>query len=517
MKRNMVRWATATVVAVTAAATVGTSTAGATTAPGLRVMGATAWDPQHVDFNGDSKPDLAIGVPDCSIGTSVAGVGCVAVVYGGTKGVDPAKHTNLSESYPGVPGSSEPGDTFGASLVPVDLDGDGYTDLVVGSPGEQVSLPAGGSGGLTVMWGGPKGLTSGSFAYFGINTDSFALGRFVGAGDFDGDGKADLVFEGPDFSLRIVGDFDRNNPPEMPGQPVGKETVVPITDNVPAPRIENIAVGDVNGDGVSDLVAVVRNAGDRDSHRPILFTGGPHGLTQRGTVTDVKGNALVGQSAAIGDVNGDGYGDIVIGHGSDDLPTGAKADLPTKGGAVGVAYGGPAGQSTTLKPVWINQATPGVHGVAEAKDHMGAAVSVADVNGDGYADVIAGVPGEDFSGLTNAGSVLVLKGGSHGLSGAGAQSFTQNTEAVPGVAEKNDAFGATVGVIGPLGSTHAQVVVGDPAENKAGAVWVLPTSVTGPKAAGSIAFGPGDVREVFAPQASFGDVLNGGAPIVPQG
>ncbi|WP_405411962.1 hypothetical protein [Streptomyces decoyicus] len=72
-------------------------------------------------------------------------------------------------------------------------------------------------------------------------------------------------------------------------------------------------------------------------------------------------------------------------------------------------------------------------------------VSVADVTGDGRAEIAPGISGEDFSGLTDAGSIALLHGTASGVTGTGSQVLHQNTPGVPGVAERNDAFGAACG------------------------------------------------------------------------
>lgn len=196
-----------------------------------------------------------------------------------------------------------------------------------------------------------------------------------------------------------------------------------------------------------------------------------------------------------------------MGHGMDIYDS--DYGLPTKGGALGVAYGGPNGLSSTLPSAWINQDTKGVPGVCESRDGMGTGVTVADVDGDGYADIVAGVPYEDFSGLTDPGAFLILKGGPKGLTGAGAQVYSQNTSGVPGVAEKGDRFGESVAVLGATSSEGAQVVVGDPKENGGnGVVWALRASATGPTTNGTISFGPGTLGTP-ATGAAFGSALGG--------
>ena len=455
-----------------------------------------------VDFNGDGHADLAVGAPGGTI-SGKAGAGYVSVVYGATGGVDAARHASFSQNTAGVPGAAEAGDGFGAHVVPVDLNRDGSTDLLVGAPGEDVGSVAD-AGLITVLWGGPNGLASGT----AVNTGARAgvrTGRLFGAGDFDGDGRVDIASE-------TTSDVEVLSGVGADGSLAARGTIVMWlvmgTDGI---IVDGLAAGDVNGDGVTDLAVMGRGVEALDSRQTVLFLGGSHtgdsvgGLGYKGELTGPKGYWLDGESVVIGDVNGDGYGDVVVGHTSESMYTDTL--IPSKGGAIGVAYGGPSGESGTVAPGWINQDSTGVPGVAEPGDGLGAEVAVADVNGDVYADVVAGVPGEDFDGITDAGAVLLLKGTAKGLTGAGSEVFSQNSAGLPGVAEAHDAFGRTVAVLGATGTDRAQAAVGDPAENAGnGAVWVLRGAAAGLTGTHTANFGSATMGAP-ATKAAFGTAL----------
>lgn len=500
----------AAVTAPTAFAAPGGSPAKPPVALAQRTAGpakGTAWNPHVVDFNGDGRPDVAVGAPGGTIGDATK-AGYVSVVYGGSKGLDPATHVDISQNTPGVPGPAVTGNAFGTSVVPADLNGDGYTDLVVGTPGADDGAAVD-VGTVTILWGGPQGLTTGTTLDTGEPpTDRSGLGRVVVAGDFDGDGTPDLAMISGESDVRFFYDVGQDG---TAARTADMDLGLTENDSV---ITQDIAAGDVNGDGITDLVAIDTDTDEEDAYRGTLFLGGggggsdgSAGMTRVGVLKDAKGNNLSGEQAAIGDLNHDGYGDIVIGHGIDGFDS--DVDLPTKGGALGIAYGGSHGLSTTLKPVWINQDTTGVPGVGERGDGMGTSVAVEDVNGDGYADVVTGVPNEEFSGIPGAGSFLILKGGPKGLTGSGAQVFSQNTSGFPGVAEKDDHFGATVAVLGATATEGAQVVIGDPDENAGnGSVWAMGVAAAGPTATGTISFGPGTMGSP-ATDAAFGSSLTG--------
>ncbi|MFF1922071.1 FG-GAP-like repeat-containing protein, partial [Streptomyces sp. NPDC058221] len=128
------------------------------------------------DFNGDGYADLVTAAPGATV-SGKAQAGYVAVTYGSADGIDPAHRKVVSRSTSGVPGAATAKQRFGNTFSKGDLDGDGYSDLVIGS--------SQGSAGSVVVWGSPSGLTGG--------TAIAGFGRTPQVGDFDGDGKADLA------------------------------------------------------------------------------------------------------------------------------------------------------------------------------------------------------------------------------------------------------------------------------------------------------------------------------------
>src|SRR5439155_3151172 len=111
-------------------------------------------------------------------------------------------------------------------------------------------------------------------------------------------------------------------------------------------------------------------------------------------------------------------------------------------------------------------------------------------NGDGFAALAVGVPGEDFSGLTDAGVVEVLLGSSSGLTSTGAALWSEDTSGVAGSAASSDQFGASLAAGDLNGDGFADLVVGAPgktvsSDDLAGAAIVLYGSTGGLAAGGS--------------------------------
>ncbi|NUR67159.1 MAG: VCBS repeat-containing protein [Streptomyces sp.] len=415
----------------------------------------------HDDFNGDGYADLAVAAPAATVGGK-AKAGYVAVLYGSRNGLTTTGRKVFTQNSAGVPGSVEAGDGFGSALATADLDGDGYADLVVGVGGEDTS--AGVDAGLVeVVWGGAQGLAGGASVASGKAYDKLGAKGRLTVGDIGDDGSPDVVTVANQHDLRVLkGPFTR-------GGSHGGEQLVP--DRYDS-RVLDLATGDVNGDGRTDVVGAENDADEFDSRRVVYWLGNGDGLNPFTLVYDIDGAGLQGgESLDVGDVNRDGYDDIVVGRAIEGYDSDQDAPL-AKGGRVAWIPGtaeGPDG----VKAQFVNQDSTSVPGTAEKGDRFGTDVQLGDVDGDGCLDVLTGVPGEDLGSVTDAGAVVVLSGRADGLTGVGShQVVTQESGMVPGTAEKGDAFGTAVHLGDANGDGLADAAVGAPGENAdTGFVW----------------------------------------------
>ncbi|MFE4965776.1 FG-GAP-like repeat-containing protein [Streptomyces sp. NPDC056660] len=445
------------------------------------------------DFNGDGYRDLAIAAPVAKV-SGKSGAGYVAVVYGAKSGLDTTKRQIISQATTGVPGTPASGDYFGDRLTTGDLDGDGYTDLVVGVHSERIGSTDS-YGNVTVLWGGASGLKGASNLSSPLPRYRNELGWALAAGDFDGDGHTDLAVgnvAAPELNI-FRGPITRKG---KAASLVGIDTSVQTGINT-----DKIIAGEVNGDGRTDLLVMGQEetaSGDYRT-RSVLYTGSATGTLKAGK------KLAGGYEAVIADVNKDGYGDIVTG---DFLEKSATEPNGGLGGAVTVTYGAAGGLSSRT-PVRITQDTAGVPEKGEKNDGFGWSLSAGDVNGDGYADIAVGAYAETLGAKKQAGTVTVLRGSASGLTGSGAKLFSQDTTAVPGTAQSQDFFGSAVRLTDINRDGRAELVASAYGESRgAGAVWLFRSTTAGITASGSKTF-TGTTLGGPSGTAYFGDVLEG--------
>jgi hypothetical protein len=417
-------------VAVTAA--LATVPAAATAAPSPAPAAAGV----RADFNGDGWTDLAVGAPYEDVG-EVNSAGAVNVVYGSASGLTRNGNQLLHQGL--LAGAAEANDRFGSALATGDFNGDGRTDLAIGVPSKNVRGYAE-VGAVSVVYGSANGLKTTGDQLWDQSQLSGALevgdrfGSTLAAADFNGDGRTDLAV-GVQEDLGITG------PPGATAEAAGAV---------------NVIYGSATG---------LSAAGNQFWHQGALA----------GAVEAVDG---FGDALAAGDLNGDRRADLIVGVPQEDV------DGINDAGAVNVIYGSGAGLAAAGNQLWTQRE---LAGTAEAGDLFGSAVTAGDFNGDGRADLVAGVPYEDVGNDSDAGAVNVIYGSGTGLRTAGNQLWDQN--AVVGAAFAANQFGAAVAAGDFNGDGRADLAVGMPNESvqsftSAGAVYVIYGSSDGLLASG---------------------------------
>jgi FG-GAP-like repeat/FG-GAP repeat len=404
------------------------------------------------DFNGDGYGDVAVTAPGASVGGAAA-AGAVVVHYGSASGVTATKRVVLTQNSTGVPGTAEAGDRFGSDLAFGDFNKDGYTDIAVSASYEKVGTDVDG-GTVEILWGSSKGLNGGTTVPDPSPSGHDRFGQSVEAADFDGDGKTDLAIGSSSATVNVYrGGFTPS------GATGGTDSYAAPIQSGGDTGVLNLVSGDVNGDGVADLITngYEKTTAGWDTN-VVAFGAKSGGLPSSGG-KQLPGGFL----SAVGDLNSDGYGDIVIGEDFDPEPDGAPS-IPgaVTGGKVVVVDGAATGVGSSYS---IDQDSPDVPGVSETGDHFGGDLSIGDVNGDGHPDLAVGAWGESVGSATKTGSVTMLYGTAKGLTGSGAQYFTQDSAGVPGSNETGDEFGSDVKLTDVNGDGKADLTIGGCGEN----------------------------------------------------
>ncbi|HKY31375.1 MAG TPA: FG-GAP-like repeat-containing protein [Candidatus Polarisedimenticolia bacterium] len=362
------------------------------------------------DINGDGCSDVIVGAPYYDNGQADEGR---AFVYLGSG-------TGLAATPAWTAESDQAGAWFGYSAATAgDVNGDGYSDVVVGA-WLYASGGPGSQGRAFVYLGSAFGLaaTPAWTAESGVNGAGF--GHSVStAGDVNGDGYSDVV-----VGAHTLGAFPQTNEGRAfvyLGAAAGLSEAPAWTDEGnQASAFFGWSVstaGDVNGDGYSDVIvgAHGHDNGQADEGRVYVYHGSAAGLeTTAAWITESdQANANYGHSVATaGDVNGDGYSDVVVG-----------AYVYDNGQAdEGRAYaylGSAAGLATT--PAWTAESDQGFA-------HFGFSVATAgDVNRDGYADVLVGAPDFDNGQFNEGRTHLYYGNGRDGLDRAPRQVRADDT------------------------------------------------------------------------------------------
>jgi hypothetical protein len=332
-----------------------------------------------------------------------------------------------------------------------DVNGDGYADILAGAhtyDGGQTD-----EGAVYIWYGSAHGMgdtqrnpdwryeSDQAGACFGWSVDT--------AGDVNGDGYSDILIGARYFNTS--GYVSAGSVFVFHGSAQGLSASVPDSINGEQENgqlgFSVGGAGDVDGDGYGDVIvgAPYFDHGQASEGRVYVYQGSVTGI-----VTDTVwiaesnlANAHFGSAAgSAGDVNGDGYGDVIVG-----AP--GYANGQTEEGAAFVWFGSPYGLGSSGDPTTANWKSEGNQALA----YLGSAVaSAGDVNGDGYSDVIVGAYGYDH-GKSNEGMAQVFCGSANGL--ASAPAWTAEGD----LAEA--AFGRSVGSAGDVnGDGYSEVIVG---------------------------------------------------------
>ncbi len=403
-----------------------------------------------LDVNGDGFADVLVGASEATDGNGNTGAGRAYLYLGQSAGGVNGSTPQLLDGRDGQGGD------FGHSVASAgDINGDGFADVIVGADYATDKNGNSRAGRAYLYLGGPTGLNTstpqlldgrdGALAYFGSSVAS--------AGDVDGDGYGDVVV-GANAARDSIGNAGAGRAYLFRGGPNGLDTTNPQLldgrDGATAGFGNSVAgAGDINGDGYADVIVGAAGAKDASANmnagRAYIYSGGPSGLvTNSPQLLDGRDgvNGYFGVSVAgAGDVNGDGYADVIVGS-------------PRAGQGKAYLFPGGSGGVNTSTPQALTTTDSGLAPGAFVGDVVSGA---GDVNGDGYADVIIAAPAaDDTMGDHRAGRAHLFLGAlTTGLNTASPILLESPSSGT------NGGFASGVAIAGDVdGDNYADVIVG---------------------------------------------------------